>query len=192
MLFNYNSGLKDTFIRGGSYLPGQITKTGWKQVPSLNTVDAIEFGAVIKRDVSGSVPVAKVLASGDTAADVYGIAVRDVQSQGQVNYGIFTKSFINSYNPGQGVSIMRKGWIAVPVQNGTPTVGGTVYVRVTASTDNANLPIGGIETSADEGKCVAIKATFESGSLFPMNGITTTPSATVPTSQTAVIYLDLE
>ena len=192
MLFNYNSGLKDTFIRGGSYLPGQIAKTGWKQVTSLGTVDAIEFGTVVKRDVSGTVPVAKALAASDTAADVYGIAVRDVQSQGQVSYGAYTKSFINTYIAGQPISVMRKGWIAVPVQNGNPTVGGTVYVRVTASTNNTYLPIGGIETAADDGKCVAIKATFESGALFPMNGITTAPSETTPTSKTAVIYLDLE
>lgn len=192
MLFNYNSGLKDTFIRGGSYLPGQIAKAGWKQVLSLNTNEAIEFGQVVKRDVSGAVPFAVALEASDTAADVYGIAVRDVQSQGQVNYGVFTKSFINSYNPGQPVSIMRKGFITVPVQNGTPTVGGTVYVRVTASSGNTYLPIGGIETAADEGKCVAIKATFESGALFPMNGVTTAPSSSVPTSATAVIYLDLE
>lgn len=191
-LFNYGSGLKDTFVRTGSYLPGEITKSGWKQAPSLNSAIAIEFGQAVKRDVSGAVPLAVNIAASDTADDLYGIAVRDVQSQSQVTYGAYTKSFISNYIPGQGITVIRKGWVCVPVQNGTPTIGGTVYMRVTASDSNANLPIGGFETSSDSGKCVAINAKFESGPIFPMNGTSTAPTATLPTSQVAVIYLDLE
>lgn len=192
MLFNYGSGLKDTYIRTGSYLPGEITKTGWKQAPSLNSDIAIEFGQAVKRDVSGAVPLAVNIAASDTAADLYGIAVRDVQSQNQVSYGAYTNSFIYTYTPGQGITVLRKGWIAVPVQNGTPAVGGTVYMRVAANSGNANLPIGGFETSDSSGECVAINAIFESGPIFPMNGTSTTPTASIPTSQVAVIYLNLD
>lgn len=196
MLFNYASGLKDTFNREGSYLPGQAAKTGWKQEPALNTLTsnpAIEFGQVIKRSLTANgLPYAAAIASGDAATDVYGIATAAVVSQNQVSYGAYSKSFISSYTPGQPVGVARKGWICVPVQNGTPTIGGQVYVRVTASEDNANLPIGGIETDADDGKCVAINARFESGSLFPMVGTSTAPTAELATSQTAVIYLYLE
>lgn len=196
MLFNYSSGLKDTFIRQGSYLPGQIAKTGWKQAPALNTLATepnIEFGQAVKRAVNdNNLPYATAIESGDAATDLYGIAVRDVVSQSSVTYGANGTSFIYSFANGQPVTILRKGWIAIPVQNGTPTVGGTVYMRVTASDTNANLPIGGFETAADDGKCVAIPATFESVALFPMNGVSTAPTADVATSQTAVIYLDLD
>lgn len=192
MLFNYASGLKDTYIRTGSYLPGEITKTGWKQAPSLNSAIAIEFGQAVKRVVTGAVPIASPIETSDTAADLYGIAVRDVQSQSQVTYGAYTKSFISNYIPGQGITVIRKGWVCVPVQNGTPTIGGTVYMRVAANSGNANLPIGGFETSNSSGECVAINATFESGPIFPMNGTSTTPTASVPTSQVAVIYLNLD
>lgn len=193
MLFNYTSGLKDTFDRVGSYVPGQITKSGWKLAPSINTTTAIEFGQAVKRAVDAAgLPYATAIEAADTAADLYGIAVRDVVSQSQVTFGSFTNSYIAGYTAGQPATILRKGWIAVPVQNGTPVVGGTVYMRVTASGSNAYLPIGGFETAADDGKCVAINATFESGALFPMNGVTTAPTSTVPTSQVAVIYLDLD
>lgn len=195
-LFNYTSGLKDTFIRTGSYMPGQIAKTGWKQAPALNSLTtnpAIEFGQAVKRAVDGNnLPYAAAIQTGDTAADLYGIAVRDVVSQSQVSLGAFTNSYISTFTPGQAVTILRKGWIAVPVQNGTPTIGGTVYMRVTASETNVNLPIGGFETAADDGKCVAIPATFEGVATFPMNGISTTPNETTATSQVAVIYIDLD
>lgn len=196
MLFNYSSGLKDTFIRQGSYLPGQIAKTGWKQAPALNSLanePNIEFGQAVKRAVTDkSLPYATAIESGDAATDLYGIAVRDVVSQSLVSYGANTTSFIYSFANGQPVTILRKGWIAIPVQNGTPAIGGTVYMRVTASETNPNLPIGGFETAADDGKCVAINATFESVALFPMNGVSTAPDAEKATSQTAVIYIDLD
>lgn len=194
MLFNYTSGLTETFNKGGSYLPGQTTKIGYKLAPALNSLDtvpAIEFGQVVKRVIDANgLPYAANIESGDTASDLYGIAMKSVASQSQVVYSGFTKSFISTYVAGQAISVVKAGYITVPVQNGTPVVGGTVYMRVTASTTNANLPIGGIETAADDGKCVALPAVFESGSLFPMNGVTVTPTADIPTSQCASIFVN--
>lgn len=196
MLFNYNSGLKESFDRTGNYMPGQEAETGFKLAPALNTLStepAIEFGQVVKRAIDGSgLPYATSIAAGDTADDFYGIAYRDVVSQSQVQFGPFSTSYIYTYTPGQPCSVMTGGYICVPVQNGTPAIGGAVYMRVTASTTNTNLPIGGIETAADDGKCVQIpNATFESGPFFPMNGTSVTPTASIPTSQCAVIFLGL-
>ena len=196
MLFNYNSGLKMVFDRDGAYLPGQLAKIGWKLAPTLNTLStdpAIEFGQAVKRVVDANgLPYATAIATGDTADKFYGIAVRDVRSQSSVTYTANGTSFIHQYMSGSPISVVRSGYVSVPVQNGTPVIGGKVYVRVTASATNANLPIGGIETAADEGKCVEIPATFESGAYFPMGGSTTTPSATVPTSQCATIFVHLD
>lgn len=197
MLFNYNSGLNEAFIRTGSYVPGQEAKTGWKLAPALNTLTtnpAIEFGQVVKRAVDGNgLPYATSIASGDTADDFYGIAYRDIVSQSQVAYGPYSTSYIYTYTAGQPVSVMRSGYICVPVQNGTPAVGGTVYMRVSASSSNANLPIGGIEATAEGATTVAIpNATFESGPFFPFNGTSTAPTASVPTSQCAIIFIGLD
>lgn len=197
MLFNYTSGLSEVFNRTGSYLPGQLTKSGWKMAPSLNTLSnqpRIEFGQVIKRAVNAAgLPYATSIAAGDTAANVYGIAIRDVVSQSQADYGAFQASQIYTYFPGQPISVLRKGYISVPVQNGTPTVGGKVYIRIAANEANANLPIGGIETAAVEDETVELpNAVFESGAYFPMNGTSVTPTADVATSQCATIFIDLE
>lgn len=194
MLFNYTSGLKEVFDRNGNYVPGQIAKSGWKLAPALNTLStepAIEFGQVVKRGITAEgLPYATSIATGDTADDIYGIAIRDVVSQAQANFGASTTSYIYTYHAGQGVSVMREGYIAVPVQAGTPTVGGKVYVRVAANTANPNLPIGGIEATAAAGENVEWEgATFESGAFFPMNGTSTTPSASVATSQCAVVFI---
>lgn len=196
MLFNYTSGLSDVFNRTGSYMPGQIAKSGWKLAPSLNTLSnepRIEFGQVIKRAVTDAgLPYATSLVAGDTADAVYGIAIRDVVSQSQADYGAFQASQIFTYFPGQPISVMRKGYIAVPVQNGTPAVGGKVYIRVAANAANANLPIGGIEAAEVEGETVELpNAVFESGAYFPMNGTSVTPDESVATSQCATIYIDL-
>lgn len=196
MLFNYTSGLSESFNRTGCYMPGQEAKTGFKIAPALNTLStnpAIEFGQVVKRAIgSNGLPYATSIASGDTADDFYGIAYRDIVSQNQVQFGAFSNSYIYTYTPGQPCSVMTGGYICVPVQNGTPTVGGKVYMRVSTSSSNANLPIGGIEAVAESTTTVELpNVTFESGPFFPMNGVSTSPTASLPTSQCAIIYIGL-
>lgn len=195
MLFNYTSGLSEVFNRTGSYVPGQIAKSGWKLAPALNTLSsspAIEFGQVVKRVVDANgLPYASAIESGDTADVIYGIAVRDVTSQSTLDLGV-TPQYIYSYHPGQAITVLREGYICVPVQNGTPAVGGKVYVRVAANADNANLPIGGIETTLVAGETVELPgATFESGAYFPFNGTSVTPTESIATSQCATIFITL-
>lgn len=194
MLFNYPSGLTENFNRSGAYMPGQITKSGWKLAPSLNTRSQdprIEFGQVVKRKVTDTgLPYASAIETNDTADKIYGIAVRDVVSQSQADYGAFQVQYIYTYFPGQPITVLKEGYICVPVQNGTPAVGGKVYVRVAANVANANLPIGGIEAVNTPNETVELTgATFESGPLFPMNGTSTTPTQDVATSQCAIIFI---
>lgn len=57
--------------------------------------------------------------------------------------------------PTKGVAdIMRKGYMTVKCNAGTPAPGGTVYVRVAAAA--AGTPIGGIEAASVTGDTVAI------------------------------------
>lgn len=195
MLFNYNAGLKETFDRKGAFMPGQIAKTGWKRVEAINTKSTdprIEFGQVVKRKVENKVPYAVAIEASDTADKIYGIAVRDVVSQSQVTFGANTVSYIHDYAAGQGISVMREGYIAVPVQKGTPQIGGKVYVRITASDSNTYLPIGGIEAEADGVKTIELpNAEFVSDAYFPMNGTSVAPTENVATSQVATIFIRL-
>lgn len=169
-IFNYSSGLSDVFNRLGSYLPGNIVKSYPAVVETLNTLssnDPIEFGQVVVRGVtSDNLPYANAVQTTSTASDFYGVAVKDVTSQFQL-----TDSMVTSYRAGQPISVLTKGYIAVPIQNGTPTVGGQVYVRTTADSTITNLPIGGIEanaSSAPTGTVAWEGATFASGILYPV------------------------
>lgn len=195
MLFNYNSGIKETFNRKGAYLPGQITKSGWKMVDAINSRnsdDAIEFGTVLKRliDNDTKIPYVTNIVEDDAYTTFYGIAVRDVISQHTTNLASPNANFIKSYYKGETISVIREGYVCVPVQNGTPIPGDQVYVRVKPSLDNPNLPIGGIEAIAALGTVAWKGVTFESGAYFPVKGTNTQPNQTTETSQCATIFIN--
>lgn len=197
MLFNYNSGIKELFNRQGSYLPGQMSKTTdlffTESINSLDTNEPIEFGTVLKReiDVNTNIPYVCPIEEDDTYDKFYGIAIRDIISQYATNYGANQSNFITSYVNGYPISVLREGYITVPVQNGTPIPGQPVYVRVMTSTDNPNLPIGGIEATASTGTVEWKNVKFVSGPYFPAQGNSTTPTAQIPTSQCATIYVSI-
>ena len=190
--FNYASGVGDIFIRSGAYLPGQIAKsTPTTTVEALNTLSsnpAIEFGQVVKRSVdpTTNMPYAEAIETSDTADDLFGIAVKDVTSQAQL-----TDPMVTSYRAGQQISVLTKGYIAVPVHNGTPKVGGQVYVRNTASSSNSSLPIGGIEAgdSTPDGTVAWAGATFETVIAYPLASQVASTSASGITTAVAVIKI---
>ena len=50
MLYNYNSGISEIFIRQGALLPGDIAKTtGLPFVEAMNQTTGLEFGSVVKK-----------------------------------------------------------------------------------------------------------------------------------------------
>lgn len=191
MLFNYNSGLKQVFNRDGSYLPGQKAKTGWKLVESLNSNQVIEFGQVVKRviDETTNVPLATSIVEDDDYTSFYGVALRDVVSQSSSNFNSTNANYITNYYIGCPISVMREGYVSVPVQNGEPYVGGQVYVRVAPSIKNPNLPIGGIEALGDVGNVAWKNVFFKSNGYFAMEGTNNYTTSENPTSQCATIQL---
>jgi hypothetical protein len=78
-----------------------------------------------------------------TAATFAGIAVREVKQ---------TTDYINSqgyYTPGQPCDVAHRGSLTVKCNVGTPSAGGSVYVRTVA---NGAIPagvVGGFEAAAD-------------------------------------------
>jgi hypothetical protein len=192
-LFNYSSGLKETLRAATGYIPGRITTTGYKLVESAATDKAkpVEYGEVVKYDateLANNRKVAVPMEVGDTADLIKGIIVRTYNQISNVQYADNVNQFVYSPPAGQTVSILRKGFIAAPVQDGTPVVDGDLSVRVQAS---AALPIGGIEaTVADGTNLLAVpQFRFDSGPGFPMNATNTTNTGD-GTGQTAVVAVD--
>lgn len=103
--------------------------------------EQIAFGAALKYDANGAV---EPMGAGDTAVQFAGVAAQEVKSA--LNY---LEQGTGTYAPGEAVPVFQRGAINVKCQNGTPQLGGKVYVRVAA---NENLPlaaVGGFEAVAD-------------------------------------------
>ena len=141
---------------------GQITRDDSKTiVPEI--IDAstppTAFGSFVKL-VSGKL---QPIASGDAATVVHGVLVKSYPQQSSTN-----TLGAASTPPASGViDVLRRGYIAVPLAQGTAAKKGQVYVRVTADTGKA---VGDIETAADSAKCVAVSGCFFTGAA-DSNGV---------------------
>lgn len=193
MLFDYESGISEFFLRTGGYLPGQIAKTGWERVEPVNSASPampIEFGQVVKRTHTAT-PIVTEIEEDDEAPRFFGIAVKDVTSEAVANLALNNPRYIKQYFSGTAISVMTEGFVCVPVQNGNPVVGDPVYVRVQPSETNSDLPIGGIETAGVG--CVKWKgAKFESEGFYPFKGRNNGTSVNGVTSKCAIISLEEE
>lgn len=135
-------GLNMSHGFAGSYArqPDMITNTA----PLGGTV-AIVFGTPLVRGENGAVVP---MGSGNTGNQFIGVAGREVKSPAE----LYSQN-VGQYAPGEPVSVFQRGCINVKCQKGTPTVDGTVYVRVTASEGH---PAGGFEAEADGADTVAL------------------------------------
>lgn len=195
MLFDYESGIPEIFMRKGGYLPGNIAKSGWKRVEPMNSASPdtkIEFGSAVKRNIEEVAPFVSVIEEDDNPSDFYGIAVNDVVSQNQVNFDLSNPKYIANYFSGAGISVLTEGYIVVPIQQGTPIVGEPVYIRVAPSTTNPALPIGGIEALADVGNVALKGVRFESKGYFPFKSTNAGTTANGVTGMCATIYIEKE
>lgn len=99
------------------------------------------FGAPLKYDTKGAVIP---MGASSTAAQFVGVAAREVKSA--LNY---LDQGAGAYAPGEAVPVFMRGCINVQCQNGTPTLGGKVYVRVVANEAIPTAAVGGFEAVAD-------------------------------------------
>ena len=110
---------------------------------------AVTFGQAVVYGTSGAVtPVGESTA----AADFVGVAAREVKTA--TNY---LDQSAGAYNPGEAVSVFKRGRINVLRQNGSPAFGGDVYVRIKPNTSAyPNAVVGGFEAVADSTNSVKL------------------------------------
>ncbi|GAA0809763.1 structural cement protein Gp24 [Cupriavidus gilardii] len=141
-----------------SGIPGDISRQSQATVEPQIFDPALPFpgyGVFGKLAAGKFVPIA----SGDAAAVVYGLLVRPYPTTG----GAGSEPVGTATPPTKGVcDVLRRGYMTVKNNAGTPALGGQVYVRVAAAA--AGKPIGGIEAAADGTNTIAV-----TGAIF-MNG----------------------
>lgn len=108
----------------------------------------IKFGQAVKLTSSNKW---KVVATGDQATDVAGIAVREV-----VQANTFDPQSNPDYVSGYPCDVMTRGNMIVKCQRGTPAAGAAVYVRITANDSYEDCVVGGFEASADSTNTVQV------------------------------------
>lgn len=87
----------------------------------------------------------RLVKTGDTAAVVAGIAVREV-----VQANTFDPQSNPDYVANAPCDVMVRGNCTVKCQRGTPASGAAVYVRITANNTYPNAVVGGFEAEADD------------------------------------------
>lgn len=86
----------------------------------------------------------KLVGTGTTAAQVAGIAVREV-----VQANTFNPQSNPDYLDGTPCDVMVRGNCTVKCQRGTPASGSAVYVRITKNDTYPDAVVGGFEATAD-------------------------------------------
>ena len=109
---------------------------------------AIAFGLAVKLTAANKW---KQIGSGDTAANVAGIAVREV-----VQANVYNPQSNPDYLDGTPADVMVRGNCIVKCQKGTPTAGSAVYVRMTADGAHPESLVGGFEAAADGANTVQV------------------------------------
>lgn len=109
---------------------------------------AIAFGGGV---VFGSGGGVKAPATGATAAQFVGVALRETKSATD-----YLAQNEGSYVQYDAVPVIKRGCVNVLCTNGTPAQDGTVYLRITANVSKPNCPVGGFEAAADSTNSVAL------------------------------------
>lgn len=93
----------------------------------------------------------RLVKTGDTAAVVAGVAVREV-----VQANTFDPQSNPDYVAGMPCDVMTRGNCTVKCQRGTPKSGTAVYVRITANSQYPDAVVGGFEAQADDGNTIQV------------------------------------
>ena len=194
-IFKYTS-VKDV-VNFDGFLPGQKSRVSPNDVTYAVIADeTLENGQLVnlfrEKDDHGTLALfGKAITSAEDLNEV-GVVLQDVKAQEFRTS--FRPQFIYEYPENRAVSVLRKGYVYVPVQNsGAVTPESDVYVRTVASEDNESLPVGGIETASGEGLTKLEGAKFTGAYGYPLSG--TNDGSTVVnglTGKTAEIVINFE
>lgn len=198
-IFNYTKGYDVIkFDTIGACLPGYASTLApiFASFAGIVADDYVENGQLVKvvRDTAEKMNALTIegIVANDAATAVAGVVMSDLKGQHFINdSGV---QYIYQTAKGQTATVLRNGYIWVPVQNATPTIvkGGAVYMRNKASSTNTALPIGGIESAALSGENVAL-TNFEFTGLvgFPCTGQNNGTTTTGLTGRTAQVKVSL-
>ena len=158
-------------------MPGKVIgismNAGWAGTQS-RTADAIiqnriadgtiKFGQAVKLTSANKW---KLVGSGDQAADVAGIAVRNV-----VQANTFDPQSNPDYVNNDPCDVMTRGNITVKCQRGTPQAGAAVYVRLVANASYPDAVVGGFEASSDSTNSIQVSNIEWTTGVVDANGMT--------------------
>lgn len=111
--------------------------------------DPIPFGAPLVYDTAK--PAVAAAGAGFTAASFAGVAGFEIKSA-----LTYLDQQAGQYAPGEDVSVFQRGSINVKCYDGTPALGGTVYVRIKASETYTTGVVGGFSATEESGSTVAL------------------------------------
>lgn len=141
--------------------PGQASRHGdevSRTRPVATTSEKIMFGAPVVQNTDGSV---KAWEAASTAANFAGVAMRKVKAAKIYPYQNF-----GYYGAGEPCDVLLRGGISVVCAWGTPTIGGTVYVRTNVAEEGSpeGAKIGDFGAEDESGNCIALtNAKWSSG-----------------------------
>ena len=118
-----NFGFPGTIARNGD----EVSRTR----PVAEGTDDIYFGDPVIQNDDGTIQKFGV---GNTAADFCGIAIRKTKQATEY----FDNQNWGSYKPQEPCAVLQRGMITVLCEDGTPEVGGTVYVVAADGAFSAN------------------------------------------------------
>ena len=111
----------------------------------------LRYGEPVKM-VSGKI---RPITTGDTVTDIYGFAVRPYPTESASS--VSEVLGIATPNPANFLDILRRGYLTVKVQAGTPAKNSDPFVRTVSSGLSPDTqPIGGLECATDGGDCFDI------------------------------------
>lgn len=130
-------------------IPGDVTRPSQATIETgiFNSAAAFAGYGLFGKIASGKfVPVG----SGDAAAACYGVLVRPYPVTG----ANASDPLGTAVPPTTGTAdVLRRGYINVKNNSGTPAAGGQVYIRVANA--SGGKPIGGIEAASDGANTIA-------------------------------------
>ena len=109
----------------------------------------IPFGAALVYDAAKPA----VVAAGATFAAANFVGVAGCEIKSALTY---LDQQAGQYAPGDAVSVFQRGSINVKCYDGTPALGGTVYVRTGTSETYTTGVVGGFSANNESGKTVAL------------------------------------
>ena len=110
---------------------------------------AVAFGQALIYGTAGAVVP---FGAAGTAAKFAGVAAREIKSATD-----YLGQNTGAYQPGEAVSVFKRGRINVICQKGNPAFGGKVYIRTKANGSYPNAKVGGFE--AEEGTTNTVELT---------------------------------